>query len=179
MVDVAATYLETLPGEPADDHTVVMVHVNAEALDVPAGTSVDSGTCYVEGHGPIEPATAERLLCTARVQGVLVGRGGKVLSLGRTKASRDPAVTHGAKGPRQGHLLFPRLPRAAHHIIAWSHGAPTDLHTPPVPKPSLTACGQLHRICLLCRKSDVRPRLLALEDERQRKAHCAHREKDD
>ena len=74
MVDLAATYLETLPGEPADDHTVVMVHVNAEAMDVPAGTPVDSGTCYVEGHGPIEPATAERLLCTARVQGVLIGR---------------------------------------------------------------------------------------------------------
>jgi len=85
MVDVAVTYLETPPGEPADHHTLVVVHVNAEALDVPAGTSVDSGTCYVEGHGPIEPATAERLLCTARVQGVLVGRGGKVLSLGRTK----------------------------------------------------------------------------------------------
>jgi hypothetical protein len=130
LVDVAVTYLETLPGEPADDHTVVMVHVNAEALDVPAGTSVESGTCHVEGHGPIEPATAERLLCTAKEQGVLVGRGGKVLILGRTKASRDPAVTHGAKGPRQGHLLIPRPPRAAHHIIAWSHGAPTDLHTP-------------------------------------------------
>ena len=38
LVDVAATYLETLPGEPADDHTVVMVHVNAEGLGVPAGT---------------------------------------------------------------------------------------------------------------------------------------------
>ena len=94
---MAVTYLETLPGEPADDHTVAMVHGNAEALDVsagtpgsapddvPAGTSVDSGTCYVEGHGPIEPATAERLLCTAKVQGLLVGRGGKVFSLGRTK----------------------------------------------------------------------------------------------
>jgi Domain of unknown function (DUF222) len=44
LVDLAATYLETLPGEPADDHTLVVVHVNAEALDVPAGTSVDSGT---------------------------------------------------------------------------------------------------------------------------------------
>ena len=85
LVDVAATYLETLPGEPADDHTVVMVHVNAEALGVPAGTSVEPGTCHVEGHGPIEPATAERLLCTPNVQGVLVGRGGKVLILGRTK----------------------------------------------------------------------------------------------
>jgi hypothetical protein len=38
LVDVAATYLDTLPGEPADDHTLVVVHVNAEALDVPAGT---------------------------------------------------------------------------------------------------------------------------------------------
>ena len=52
MVDVAVTYLETLPGEPADDHTVVMVHVNAEALDVPAGTSVESGSCHVEATAP-------------------------------------------------------------------------------------------------------------------------------
>jgi len=74
LVDLAANYLETRPGEPADDHTVVIVHVNAEALDVPAGTpgsmshdvpagtSIEAGTCFVEGHGAIEPATAERLL---------------------------------------------------------------------------------------------------------------------
>jgi hypothetical protein len=107
LVDVAASYLETLPGEPADDHTVVMAHVNAEALDVPAGTSVESGTCHIEGHGPIEPATAERLLCTARVQGVLVGRGGKVLSLGRTKRLATRAQRRALKVRDKGICQFP------------------------------------------------------------------------
>jgi hypothetical protein len=60
-------------------------NASRDSEHVPAGTSVESGTCCVEGHGPIEPATAERLLCTPNVQGVLVGRGGKVLILGRTK----------------------------------------------------------------------------------------------
>jgi hypothetical protein len=136
LVDVAATYLETLPGEPADDHTVVMVHVNAEALDVPAGTprvapedvpagtSVDSGTCYVEGHGPIEPATAERLLCTAKVQGVLVGRGGKVLSLGRTRRLATRAQRRALKVRDRGVCQFPGCHTTnhldAHHVVAWS-----------------------------------------------------------
>jgi Domain of unknown function (DUF222) len=134
LVDVAATYLETLPGEPADYHTLVVVHVNAEALDVPAGTSNESGTCYVEGHGPIEPATAERLLCTARVQGVLVGRGGKVLSLGRTKRLATRAQRRALKVRDRGICQFPGRHTTshldAHHVVAWSHGAPTDLHTP-------------------------------------------------
>ena len=130
MVDLAATYLETLPGEPPDDHTVVMVHVNAAAMDVPAGTPVDSGTCYVEGHGPIEPAAAERLPCTAKVQGV-VGRGGKVLSLGRTKRLATRAERRALKVRDKGICQFPGCHATshldAHHIVAWSHGGPTDL----------------------------------------------------
>jgi hypothetical protein len=131
LVDVAVSYLETLPGEPADDHTVVMVHVNAEALDVPARTSIEAGTCFVQGHGPVEPATAERLLCTAKVQGVLVGRGGKVLSLGRTKRLATRAQRRALKVRDKGISQFPGCHATshldAHHIVAWSHGGPTDL----------------------------------------------------
>jgi Domain of unknown function (DUF222) len=156
---VAVTYLETLPGEPADDHAVVMVHVNAEALDgsagtpgsapddVPAGTSVDSGTCYVQGHGPIEPATAERLPCTARVQGVLVGRGGKVLSLGRTKRLATRAQRRALKVRDKGICQFPGC-HAPPTTSSPGRTAPLLISTPPpVPKPSLTACGQLDRVC--------------------------------
>ena len=117
-----------------------MVHVNAQELDVsagtprlgpedvPAGTSVDSGTCYIEGHGPIEPATAERLLCTARVHGVLVGRGGKVLSLGRTKRLATRAQRRALMLRDKGICQFPGCHATthldAHHVRPWSHGGP-------------------------------------------------------
>jgi len=158
LVDVAATYLETLPGEPADDHTLVVVHVNAEALDVPAGTprlapedvpagtSVDSGTCHIEGHGPIEPAIAERLLCTARVQGVLVGRGGKVLSLGRTKRLATRAQRRALMVRDKGICQFPgchattHLDARQHHVRPWSHGGPTDLDN------LILLCGRHHTL---------------------------------
>jgi len=46
LLDVAASYLDNVGSEPSDDHTLVMVHVSAESLDVPAGTpeNVPAGT---------------------------------------------------------------------------------------------------------------------------------------
>jgi Domain of unknown function (DUF222) len=106
LLDVAASYLDNVGSEPSDDHTLVVVHVSAESLDVPAGTpeNVPAGTsdeestpistrpaplapgiCYVDGAGPIEAETAQRLMCTATLQGVVVDRHGGVLALGRTK----------------------------------------------------------------------------------------------
>ena len=82
LVTLAARGIEQLSGV-TDGRS--RGNASRDSEHVPAGTSVESGTCYVEGHGPIEPATAERLLCTPNVQGLLVGRGGKVLILGRTK----------------------------------------------------------------------------------------------
>ena len=156
LVDIAATYLDVLPGEPADDHTVVMVHVSAESLDVPAGTprtdpgrvpagrSLAAGTCHVEGHGPIEPATAERLLCTAKVQGVLVGAGGKVLHLGRTHRLASRAQRRALKVRDKGICQFPGCSGTthldAHHIQPWSHGGPTDLDN------LILICGRHHTL---------------------------------
>ena len=158
LIDVAATYLENLPGEPADDHTVVVVHVNAEALDVPpgtsgtaaepagvpAGTSIEAGTCYVEGHGPIEPATAQRILCTARVQGVLIEHGGKVLRLGRTKRLATRAQRRALRVRDQGICQFPGCHQTAHldahHVRPWSQGGPTDLDN------LILLCGRHHTL---------------------------------
>ena len=155
LVDVSATYLDILPGEPADDHTVVMIHVSAEWLaartraagstspDVPARTSLDAGTCCVEGHGPIEPATAERLLCTAKVQGVVV-RGGKVLNLGRTHRLASRAQRRALRVRDKGICQFPGCASTthldAHHIRPWSHGGPTDLDN------LILICGRHHTL---------------------------------
>ena len=155
LADIAATYLETLPGEPADDHTLVVVHGNAEALDVPAGTSqvpddvsagtsLRAGTCHIEGQGAIEPATAERLLCTAKVQGVLVGRGGKVLALGRTQRLATRAQRRALKVRDRGICQFPGCHATthldAHHLVAWSHGGRTDLDN------LILLCGRHHTL---------------------------------
>ena len=134
LVDVAVSYLETLPGEPADDHTVVMVHVNAEALDVlagtprvapedvPARTSIEAGTCFVE-------ATARSSLrppngcCARRRCRALLGRGGKVLSLGRTKRLATRAQRRALKVRDKGICQFPGC-HATSHLDA-HHTHPT------------------------------------------------------
>ncbi len=143
LIDVAARYLDASPAEPGDDHTVVLVHVNAEALGVPAGTSprsgeeveattsIEAGTCFVEGHGSVEPATAERLMCTAMVQGVLVSPGHKVLSLGRSRRLATRWQRRALKVRDKGICQFPGCDSTthldAHHVVPWSHGGPSDL----------------------------------------------------
>ncbi len=167
LVGVAAAYLETLPGEPADDHTVVMVHVNAELLadtapgkhaapggdggddeasayvpahlaspeSVPAGTAAASvlgaGTCFVEGQGPIEAATARRLVCTSRLVGVLVDQHGGVLALGRTTRLASRAQRRALRVRERGVCQFPGCHQTrhveAHHMVPWASGGRTDL----------------------------------------------------
>lgn len=144
LLDIAANYLETLPGTPADDHTLVVAQVNAEALDVPAGTSIRSGTCHVEGEGAIEPTTAERLLCTARVQGALVGRGGTVMALGRSHRLATRAQRRALTVRDSGICQFPGCQQVRHldapHIVPWSHGGATDLDN------LLLLCGRHHTL---------------------------------
>lgn len=132
LVDVAATYLETLPGDPADDHTVVMVHVNAEALGVPAGTPRVTpntfprnvrrvGHLQRRGPRPNRACDRRRLAVCAECAGRAGGSRRQGAHPGAYEAFRDPAVTHGAKGPRQGHL--PNSPAATrrpphHRLVA-------------------------------------------------------------
>jgi len=144
LLDVAATYLDNVGSEPSDDHTLVMVHVSAESLAVPAGTSDEestpittrpvplaAGICYVDGAGPIEAETAQRLMCTATVQGVVVDRHGGVLALGRTKRLATRAQRRALRVRDHATCQFPGCHRNgrldAHHILAWSHGGLTDL----------------------------------------------------
>ena len=111
---------------------------------VPAGTSSDestptsaaqaplaAGMCYVDGAGPIEAETAQRLMCTATLQGVVVDRHRGVLALGRTKRLATRAQRRALRVRDHGTCQFPGCHRNnrldAHHIIAWAYGGPTDL----------------------------------------------------
>lgn len=134
LVDVAASYLDTRPSSTEDDHTLVVVQVSAEQLQsVPAGTSASlrSGTCHVEGHGPIEPATAQRLLCTSSLLGAVVDRHGQVLAMGRTRRLATRAQRRALRIRDHGVCQFPGCHHDqhldAHHLIPWSHGGATDL----------------------------------------------------
>ena len=138
LLAVASSYLDHVLSEPSDDHTLVTVHVSAESLDVPAGTlgNVPAGTsaagiCYVEGAGAIEAETAQRLICTATLQGVVVDRHGGVLALGRTKRLASRAQRRALRVRDHGACQFPGCHRDsrldAHHVVAWSHGGATDL----------------------------------------------------
>lgn len=133
LVDVAASYLDLLPGEPDDDHTLVTVHVNAgllmDAAQAPAAAS--DLVCHVENHGPIEPATAQRLLCTSPLLGVLVDAAGRVLNLGRAKRLASRAQRRALRVRDRGICQFPGCDQIrhldAHHLIPWFAGGNTDL----------------------------------------------------
>lgn len=133
LVDVAASYLDALPGEPDDDHTLVTVHVNAGLLMEPAQApaAADDMVCHVENHGPIEPATAQRLLCTSPLLGVLVDAAGQVLHLGRTKRLASRAQRRALRVRDHGICQFPGCDQTrhldAHHLIPWFAGGNTDL----------------------------------------------------
>lgn len=135
ILDVAASYLDTLPGEPIDDHTMVIVHVNATQLaNTPAeDAALDQLVCHVEGHGPIEPATAQRLTCNATLLGALLSPDGDVLRLGRTRRLASRAQRRALRIRDRNTCQYPGCHQTrhldAHHLTPWSQGGTTDLDT--------------------------------------------------
>ncbi len=107
--------------------------VSAAALaDVPAGTSdVASGTCHIEGSGPIEAATAQRLACSGTLVGAIMDTHGDVLALGRKRRLASRAQRRALRIREAGTCQFPGCHRTrwldAHHAIPWWAGGPTDL----------------------------------------------------
>lgn len=135
ILDVAASYLDTLPGEPTDDHAMVIVHVNTNQLANPPAeaTTPDQLVCHVEGHGPIEPATAQRLTCTATLLGALLTPDGDVLRLGRTRRLASRAQRRALRIRDHNTCQYPGCHQTrhldAHHLTPWSQGGTTDLDT--------------------------------------------------
>lgn len=155
VVEVARAFLDTAPKDRSgDDGTLVVVHVTADQLaslddagaddaglddgDVPAGTSVDrepgtasaEPTCHVQGLGSIEPETARRLSCDARLLGAVIDKGA-VLALGRTRRLVSRAQRRALMIRDRSCCQYPGCDRTsllkAHHRIHWSRGGRTDL----------------------------------------------------
>ena len=110
--------------DPDQDRASVVVHAHLDAL------VRDTGGCEIEDGPAIHPETVRRLMCNARVQGVVEDRAGNVLGLGRI--SREPTAwmirqiryrDRGCRFPGCGTKAFTQ----AHHIVWWRHGGRTDL----------------------------------------------------
>jgi Domain of unknown function (DUF222)/HNH endonuclease len=145
LVELARTYLAVGPLDALDDDRhLVVVQVSAESLansrDVPAGTSGNpdaaatslvAGTCSIESTGPIEAATASRLVCTASLVGAVVDSTGDVLALGRTRRLASRAQRRALRIRDHGMCQYPGCWATrhveAHHRAPWAAGGGTDL----------------------------------------------------
>jgi hypothetical protein len=111
-------------GETDSDRATVIVHASLDAL-----VSGDRG-CEIEGGGVAHPETARRLLCNARIQGVVEDGAGQPVRLGRM--TREPSAWMLRQlRYRDSECTFPgcgeRRFTQAHHIVWWERGGPTDL----------------------------------------------------
>ena len=122
---------------PDPDRATVVVHAQLEGLQ--SGI----GGCEVEDGPVIDPETARRLLCNARVQTVVEDRDRNVLGLGRM--SREPSawMTRQVRY-RDRECRFPgcgaRRFTEAHHIVWWRHDGRTDMDN------LLLICSYHHRL---------------------------------
>lgn len=136
LLDVARAYSDTAPRDRSgDDRHLVVVHVDAAALargasavrHESAGARQRAG---IEGLGPIEAATADRLACTGRIALALTGDEGEVLQLGRARRLASPAQRRALR-IRWSACCFPGCDQTrhldAHHVVPWSEGGRTDL----------------------------------------------------
>ena len=86
--------------------------------------------CHIDGLGGIEPATAARLACDGTLLGAVVGAGGAVLNLGRTRRLVSRAQRR-ALMIRDRICQYPSCAQTrhlqAHHVVPWAAGGRTDL----------------------------------------------------
>jgi hypothetical protein len=121
LVALARTHISR---DADPDRATVVVHSSVDPLG-PRDPGYE-----IEGGPAIHAATAQRMLCHARVQTVVEDGSGGVVGLGRM--SRQPSAwmlrqirhrDHGCTFPGCGSRRFTE----AHHIVWWERGGRTDL----------------------------------------------------
>ena len=132
MVALAQHYLDATPAPAAeDDHHLVVVQVRAEVLAGLDAADVPAGTCHIEGLGPIEPATAQRLACDGKVLPAVLGADGEVLAFGRARRLASRAQRRALRIRDGVTCQFPGCEQSrhldAHHAVPWWAGGATDL----------------------------------------------------
>ena len=113
-----------LARDPDPDRATVVVHAQLDGL------LEGSGGCELEDGPVIHPEIARRLLCNARIQGVVEDADGNVLGVGRMRREPPPWLVRQVRH-RDRECRFPgcgsRRFTEAHHIVFWRNGGTTDL----------------------------------------------------
>jgi hypothetical protein len=113
---------ERLGADADPDRATVVVHVRVDAAARGHGSAI-------EGGGIVDNPTVERLLCHARVQGVLEDGGGNPVRMGRVSRNPSAAMLRLLRHRDVG-CVFPgcgtRVHVKAHHVAWWSAGGRTD-----------------------------------------------------
>jgi hypothetical protein len=119
---------DALAGTPARSDTLAETPARSDIA--PAFRRPDP-TCHVQGVGGIEAETARRLACDAPILGAVVGAGGEVLALGRSRRLVSRAQRRALMIRDHAMCQFPGCHQTrhlqAHHIVAWADGGPTGL----------------------------------------------------
>ena len=102
------------------------------------------GTAEVEGMGPMNAASVERISCDSKVMRAVLGAQSEVLDIGRLHRT-IPYQIRRALIIRDRGCAFPgcdRRPRQCHghHVTSWARGGPTSLGN------LVLLCGEHHRL---------------------------------
>jgi hypothetical protein len=123
LVKICESYLargDAARPAPARHHAVVHVQLDRSGVT----------TAETEAGAPVPPATAERVLCDATVQGML-GDLHHPIGVGRTTRTIPErlrrALRHRSGGACEWIGCTERRYVEAHHVRHWTHGGPTEL----------------------------------------------------
>lgn len=132
-----------LATDPDRDRATVVVHVDARTLSAEGSQLEAAPNAEAEAGYVLAPATAQRLLCDARVQVSLDDAAGVPLTLGRAARTPSAAMVRALRR-RDRTCRFPGCDRRrytdAHHVVWWSRGGRTDLAN------LVLLCGFHHRL---------------------------------
>jgi Domain of unknown function (DUF222)/HNH endonuclease len=132
-----------LAADPDRERATVVAHVDARTLSADGSQLEAVPNAEVETGHVLAPATAQRLLCDARVQVSLDDAAGVPLTLGRATRTPSAAMVRALRR-RDRTCRFPGCGRRrytdAHHVIWWSRGGRTDLAN------LVLLCGFHHRL---------------------------------
>jgi hypothetical protein len=130
---------------PLADRTQVVVHIDQAILSEQRAAAEHGKPhrCELEDGPALALDTARRLACDATIVGIVEGKNGEPLDVGRKTRSIPAAIGRALKA-RDGGCRYPGCERArfteGHHVQHWASGGETKLDN------LITLCGFHHRL---------------------------------
>ncbi len=122
---------EEVESTSSGDRFQVIVHVDQEVLAAPAAAAESEPHRSELDAGPaLALATVRRLCCDGTLVGILEGRDGEPLNIGRKTRAIPPAIMRALRARDRG-CRFPGCDRTrfcdGHHVKHWANGGETKL----------------------------------------------------